>query len=181
MRQVLLILLMALSFQGWSQKEKERQGFSADRIFFGGDITFNISNQVTAIGASPLVGYRITDKWSAGLGVTYLYYSIDYGIFGQYNTSIYGGNVFTRVLITEQLFLQTEFHVINTDAAQYNPVTDAVETIRRNVPMWYVGGGYRVALGGNAYAALSVLYDVIDDPYSPYSNPNIRAGFVFGL
>lgn len=181
MKRIIVLALLALSLQGTSQKEEGQKGFDPDRLFFGGDITLNISSGITAIGASPLVGYRITDRWSAGVGVTYLYYSVDFGLAGKYSTSIYGGNVFTRVFVIDNIFAQTEFHIVNTDAAEYDPVADEVSIVRRNVPLWYVGGGVRIPMGGNAFGAITGMWDLIDDPYSPYANPNIRIGFIFGL
>ena len=51
---------------------KERKPFK-DRIYFGGNLGLQFGNQ-TYIDISPLIGYKVTEKFSAGFGVTYIYY-----------------------------------------------------------------------------------------------------------
>ncbi|NNE55390.1 MAG: hypothetical protein HKN32_05180 [Flavobacteriales bacterium] len=176
MKRLLFFTILLCSLQGLTQ---EKTAFK-DKLYFGGDVTLSVSSTVTIIGASPLVGYRITDKWSAGVGLSYYYFSTRIGTFSN-SSSIYGGNVFSRLLITDNLFAQSEFHVVNTEAVIYDPSTDTASIERLNVPMWYVGGGYRQPLGANAFASVTILYDLIDDINSPYQNPIFRGGFTFSF
>ena len=178
MKRFALLLSLLISVATYAQKE-DNPAFK-DRLFFGGDIALSFSSNTAIVGAAPLVGCRITDRWAAGVGVSYYYFRSSF--FGQdYATSIFGGNAFTRVLITDALFAQTELNIINTDIYTYNPTTDTVERGRGNIPMWYVGGGYRQNIGGNAFASVTVLYDLIDDLNSPYQNPIIRGGVSLGF
>lgn len=147
-----------------------------DRLFFGGDITLSISGNTSIVGASPMLGYRITEDWSAGVGLSAYYFNIR---AINYSTSFYGGNIFSRYIIYQNVFAQSEFHVINTEVA-YATVDEIIRT-RENIPLWYVGGGYRQPIGGNGFATITVLFDLISDPRAPYPNPSIRAGFNFGF
>lgn len=166
----LLVQLTAIAQNG--EVEKEKSSF-ADRLFFGGNINVNFGT-VTVLGATPVVGYRITDKLSAGIGGTYVYYAENIPGYGDFSTSLYGGNVFARYRITNEIFLQSEYHQINTEVWQFS------EFRRLWIPMAYVGGGYRVPIGSNSGLLMMILYDLIGDPNSPYSNPMITGGFVFG-
>jgi len=176
MKQLLTFIFIAgfLSVKG-----QDKQAFK-DRLYYGGNVVFSINSVSTVLGASPLVGYKITDKLSAGVGISYFFYSFKYG-FERFNTSIYGGNIFSRFIVTDNLFLQTEFHIVNTDAVTYDPINDVLSTGRKNVPIWYVGGGLRQPIGANTYVSMSILYDLIDDINSPYTNPIFRGGLVFGF
>lgn len=172
-------LLCAFGLSIFAQSEekppKKKRDFWS-RVYIGGDISANFGT-VTLIGASPLIGYRITERWSAGIGGTYLYFAQNIDGFGRYSTSIYGGNVFSRYLITDQIFAQSEYHILNLEA--YDFVSNSLG--RKNIPIWYVGGGYRQQIGGNSFIMIMVLLDLIDDINSPYSNPQIRGGISVGL
>jgi len=178
-KSISLLLFALLAIGGYCQsasdaKPKDRRIW--DRIFIGGDVSLTFGS-VTVIGATPTVGYMITNKWSAGIGATYLYFSQNIQGFGRYNTSIYGGNVFSRYLITDQIFAQSEYHVLNVDAYDF----EQDDFARKNIPIWYVGGGYRASVGSNTFVMIMVLFDLIEDLNSPYSNPQIRGGISIGL
>lgn len=44
--------------------------FQKDRIFIGGNFGGNLSGQNTYVDISPIVGYKFTDKFMAGIGAT---------------------------------------------------------------------------------------------------------------
>jgi hypothetical protein len=171
----ILLCCATVSIFGQSASNDNKKDFW-DRIYIGGDVSLNFGT-ITIIGATPIVGYNITDRWSAGIGATYLYFAQNIQGYGRYSTSIYGGNVFSRFLITDQIFAQSEYHVLNLEA--YDLFLD--DFARKNIPIWYVGGGYRAAVGSNSFIMIMVLLDLIDDINSPYSNPQIRGGISIGL
>lgn len=182
MKKLILILFaVCTGITGIAQRPSDSTGKQPfkDRLFFGGDIGLSFGT-ITVVGASPFVGYRITDAWSAGLGATYYYFAQNIQGFGRYSTSIYGGNVFSRYLITQEVFLHSEFQLINTEVYRTLSTTELSQS-RRTIPQWYIGGGYRQRVGGNTFIMLTVLYDVLDDPDSPYSNPIFRGGVVVGM
>lgn len=149
--------------------ETEKKGFDKSRLIFGGDAAVSFGTQQTVIGASPILGYRLTDKYSAGIGGTYYYFK-----WGPWVSSIYGANIWNRYLVMDNLFLQAEYHLMNV------PGLFEADS-RANIQMLYVGGGYRMRLGDRVSGIITVLYDVFDEPLSPFSNPIIRGGLVAGF
>jgi hypothetical protein len=174
-------LLILLCLSGWSSfaqnepdaKPKKSRDFW-DRIYIGGNLNINFGT-VTILGGTPQIGYRITDNFVAGIGATYIYYSQNIPNYGRFETSIYGGNIFARHRITENIFAHTEYHILNVEGWTEQGIE------RTNVPLWYVGGGYLQPIGDNTSISIMVLIDLIDDINSPYSNPLITGGFNFGF
>jgi hypothetical protein len=142
-----------------------------DRLYFGGGLGLQFGT-ITAIDISPLVGYKITERFSAGIGGTYIYFRAP----GFRSTDIYGGRVFSRYMILENLFAYTEYELLNRE------VYDDFEGLRRmNVSGVYVGGGYFMPVGRNAGVGLMLLYNLNETRYSLYNNPIFRLGFNIGL
>ena len=142
-----------------------------NRIFFGGNVGAQFGNY-TFVDLSPLVGYRITEDFSAGIGVTYNFLQFRSGNT-RYKTDIYGGRVFARYFVWENLFLHGEYEVLN---GQWDYSSD-----RFNIENILGGGGYRQMLSDRAAMTLLVLWNFKQNNYSLYSNPIIRAGFTFGF
>lgn len=147
-----------------------------NRLVYGGNLGLQFGNP-TLVDLSPTVGYKITDKLIAGVGVSYQY--IGYRYYGQqYKQTIWGYSGFARYYILDNLFAHAECDRLYSHWRPYN---------HPDVPYWItgllVGGGYRQNLGGVMSVSLMVLWKVNkDDAYDwPYSNPIIRAGIGFGL
>lgn len=151
-------------------------GSFENRIFTGGDFGLQFGSS-TYILVAPLVGYRITEQFSAGITGKYIYYSIkdDYAGF-DYSTNIYGGGVFTRYNVMEEIFLHAEFEALSMEV----PIS-VYEMNRRIVSGLFLGAGYRQFIGDYSSLNLMILFDVIEDKYSPYTNPQVHIGFDFGL
>jgi hypothetical protein len=83
-----------------------------NRFFFGGSLGLQFGS-ATYIDVSPLVGYKITPKLHAGVGLTYIYYKVKDSYYNYaYETSIYGGRVFGRYYILDNLFGHAEFEIL---------------------------------------------------------------------
>ena len=163
------------------------------KIFFGGGLGASFGNNNTYVEVSPLVGYRITERLSAGLGLSYIYLNrklnVDvYSSGGQYlgtntvtlETNNYGGRIFSRYFVTDDIFLHSEFEVLNSEIIDDVEV-DRVTTVRENIPALFVGGGYAQRMGGNSALFIMALWDIIEDRNTPYENPLIRIGINVGL
>ncbi len=150
----------------------------SDRIFFGGDLGIQFGT-VTIINVSPLVGYRITPDLAAGIGITYQYYN-DKRFDPDFSTSIYGGRIFGRYYILDNLFAHTEYEVLNYDAV-FVDGTGSLFQDRITANNIYVGGGYRQPLGGKANLELMILYNINESAQSLYENPIIRMGITVGI
>lgn len=146
-----------------------------ERLFFSGGLGLTFGD-VTYIDLSPQVGYRFTEKFGAGVGATYIYYSWRQY---DYSTSIYGGSVFGRYQVFNQVVAYSEFQQLNVDS--YISRNPDGSSGRVWVPIWMVGAGYTSPPGSGLGFQLMVLWDVIEDINSPYQNPIIRAGISVGL
>ena len=160
------------------QKQEKTKAPFKDRLFLSPDLGLQFGT-VTFINISPKIGYMLTDKLGAGVGVTYIYVNDKtYRSLGYtYESNIYGGSIFGQYQLFEAVQLYSEYQVLNMDA--FDPIS--FEISRKNVPAWLVGGGYTTSIGANSSVGLMLLWDVIEDRNSFYSNPIIRIGFNFGL
>ncbi len=178
MKLLSVFIFMCFTFQIQAQQAKDKKTKDDrdfwDRIYIGGNLNLNFGS-VTILGGNPVIGYRFTENFTAGIGGTYIYFSQNIQNYGRFETSIYGGNIFARHVITESLFAHSEFHILNVESFTLQGPQ------RGNVPLWYVGGGYRLPLGDNTSISIMLLYDLIQDLNSPYSNPQVRGGFNFGF
>jgi|GEM_PF-386201 hypothetical protein len=151
-----------------TKQEKPKPPFR-DRLVFGGNLGGYFGNQ-TFVQINPMVGYKTTDWWINGVGVNYMYVSSR-----NYSQSVYGASVWSRAYAFKSIFAQTEFEMLKLTAR--NPLN---ETFRANVPVWFVGGGYQ-STGQGFGLSIMMLYDVIQDPNSPYNTPVFRIGGLFGF
>jgi hypothetical protein len=143
-----------------------------DRLFTGGNLGAQFGT-VTFVDVSPLLGYRITDKISAGIGATYQYYHYK-DKFYDFETNVYGGRGFGRYLFTDYLFGHAEYEYLNLEAFDF-------KRRRVDVGSLLAGGGYIQRIGNNAFLVAMILYNFTESVYTPYSNPIIRIGFNIGF
>ena len=70
----------------------------SDRFYTGGNVSFQVANNILLLDVSPIIGYEITENFSSGLGLKYTY--IRFNGNPPSSTSIYGPSVFSRYLIS---------------------------------------------------------------------------------
>jgi len=146
------------------------------KIFLGGNLGLSFGN-ITFIDISPLVGYKVTDKFHLGVGAIYNYYSYKdtyYGTNYVFRTSLYGGRCFARYYVMENIFLQTGWDKINRD----DPY---ILGQRVWVDNYLVGGGVRYPVGDRLSFVAVGLWNLNASIYSPYPNPIIQLGIMGGF
>ncbi len=182
MKRISFTILAITILNMVSQAQDAQNKFSLkDRLFFGGGVTATFGN-VTVLGASPIIGYKINKRLSAGVGAEYLYYREKWRSV-VYETSIYGGNVFTRYRISDKLFTHAEYGFINWEIPVFDPVKYIYTTERRNIPHLYLGGGYVQPVSQRSSFVLMAMYDALYNPLTSASpSPFIfRVGFNVGF
>jgi len=175
---LITVLLCLLSIASFAQAGDVGSSDWKDRIYFGGNLGFQFGT-ITNVEVSPIVGYRINERLSAGLGVTYIYYKIDFDNRPDFETNIYGGRLFGRYRITDQIFAQAEYESLNLE---FFDINDG-RVKREWVPGLFVGGGFFQPIGKNAGFSIMALYNLIfDEQRSPYNDPLVlRIGFSVGF
>ncbi|MEZ4721147.1 MAG: hypothetical protein R2813_04640 [Flavobacteriales bacterium] len=142
-----------------------------ERLFFGGNLGAQFGNY-TYVSIAPMGGYKITDRWSVGLQPSYTYISLKSQTYN-FSDNIYGGSVFTRYFFFKGLFAHTEYNMLNGNWRGNGE--------RFSVNSFLVGGGYLHRFTDRAGFGLTLLFNLLDSPYSPYQNPILNAGFTYGL
>lgn len=153
------------------EPKKEKKPFwSWDKVYFGGGLGLQFGS-ITLISVAPDIGYKITERYSAGIGIRYMYFA-DKRYTPPFEINIYGGSVFNRFIVTDFFFLHGEYEVLN------GPWNAGFPNRRFNLNNVWVGGGLRQ---GTANASISIiaLWNLNDEGYLP--NPQIRMGISIGL
>lgn len=188
---VLFSLLSCATFLAKAQDEQEKtdeeKGFKKENVFVGGYLGLSFGDY-TLINVSPLVGYRFSKLFAAGLGINAQYVSYkerDFNgdVLRKVEQGVTGLNVFARFYPIEQLFLQAqpEANYLFGNETYYQPKEkyklDAVIA-----PSFLVGGGAVLSSNGRSGFVISILYDVLQHEDSPYGNkPVYSVGFNVGL
>lgn len=152
-----------------------------DRFYFGGNLGLQFGS-ATYIDLSPLVGYKISEQFSAGVGATYIYYNVKENAYNyKYETSIYGGRVFARYHFMENLFAHAETELLNMDVPEKISGPTNYRLVRDNIVSVLGGGGYAQPIGARSALIVMLLWNFTEEQYSPYENPIFRVGFNAGF
>lgn len=152
------------------RKREEPKPFR-DRIFTGGNLGLQMGT-ITVVNVSPIIGYWIEEnKWAAGTGVTYQFYS---NRAYNFSTYVYGGSFFTRYYFAENAFAHGEYEMLNVEA--FDGLHDRIY-----VPGLLAGAGYSQPIGERMSVSMLIMWNFMQTRYTPYTNPVIRAGFNIGI
>jgi hypothetical protein len=175
-KNCLFFLLLLLSIQCKAQFGFNNDDFPEKKgaFFTGGTINLTFGN-VTYIDVAPHFGTYITDRISVAGGITYAYYA-EKAYNYNYDTYIYGGRVFGRFDILEQLFAHAEMEALNIQ--NYNPLLPDTKRIWLYSPL--AGIGYRQTFSDLSGAYIMLLWNFDETLDYPYGNPMFRIGFEFG-
>ena len=145
-----------------------------ERLYIGGNFGAWLGS-TTYLNVSPLIGCKITDKFSVGGGFTYNYYRQTYGI-QKYVSTVYGTNTFARYMVLENVFAQVGWDRLSVADYRTGIVND-----RTWIDNILVGGGYKQAFSEKGSFIAMIFYNINQTPLSPYPNPIIQIGFNLGL
>jgi len=141
------------------------------RIFTGGNMGMQFGT-ITFIDISPLVGYRVTEKFSAGVGATYRYMRQNWQK-QIIDSRVIGGRVFARYSVLDNLFIHAEHELLNSDWYYTNNPFNVQSTL--------AGLGYVQPISDRASFMIMGLWNVYYNPIPIYVNPIIRVGFNIGF
>mgnify|MGYP001556863353 CR=1 FL=1 len=192
MKKLLFLVLLVAAIGKFSHaqdenKNEKKKGFDKSKLFVGGNFGMTFGDY-TLINVSPQLGYRFNQYLAAGAGINFQYVSLkerDYYTgdpIDRISQEVIGMNIFGRVYPIRQLMLQAqpELNYVFGKIKYYDgtPSTNIDASI---VPSLLLGGGV-VFPAGNGGFIISVFYDVLQKPNSPYSDkPFFNFGYNVGL
>ncbi|MGZ5281668.1 MAG: hypothetical protein ACXWEY_05250 [Bacteroidia bacterium] len=142
------------------------------RLTFGGNFGASFGT-ATFVDLSPILGYKITENWQAGVGGTYMYLGYRPTKEGY---SLYGGRVYSQYNVYKNLFAHVEYEALNVPDMR----TGFTSRAWMNTPLF--GGGYRSQIGRRSYFNITALYNLNwernADIFPIYGSPLVlRVGF----
>lgn len=179
---------------------EEAGGFKKENLFTGGGVTLSFSSNGSVLGASPVLGYSITQWMDAGIVVNFIYNSVRHVTYyspstGSYYYSddklrqtTYGPGAFVKLYPFKSIFIQGQYeHNFVRQKLIYDN-GDPSAKIKSDAASILVGGGFCSGRVGprSLFYYVSILFDVNKDAQSPYVEetrngninmlPIIRAG-----
>jgi len=175
MKQIIVSLVLACIVTSvFAQKENEekQKGFKKENLFAGGSITASFYSGGTILGANPFFGYKLANPIDVGVAFNYTYMSArDYIDFNdKYNQNVLGPGVFTRIYPLRFLFLEGQFEHNFTNIKYTDGQGVQYPTTHEDANSFLVGGGIAEGRrpGSNTFFYISLLFDVLKNPNSPY-------------
>ena len=159
---------LSQDFSAPNPKPAKEPFWSWDKVYSGGGIGFQFGT-ITLINVAPDIGYKITERYSAGVGLRYVYFA-DNSYNPPFIINIYGASIFNRFIVTDFLFLHAEYEVLNGPWEYPNQ--------RFNLNNVWVGGGLRQG-SDHVFLNAMLLYNLNDNIYLP--NPQLRIGVSIGF
>jgi hypothetical protein len=182
MKKLIVALLLLISCSSFAQQvytssgkavnarkqQKRDKGFDTDKLIFGGWFGAQFGT-VTSVNISPIVGYKISERFAAGIGVGYQYfnYKDNYEKDNVLQLSVWG-----RYKITDQIFAHVEPQNIIA-SYKIDAPNGYYDKGQISYNKFLVGGGYRTPITERSSFTIMLLYDVLQDVNNP--NPNKAA------
>jgi hypothetical protein len=184
-----MMLFAVVSVQAQDDEEEEKKGFKKENLFTGGSISLAFYNNTFLVGGSPVFGYSIARWIDAGIVANYNYTSYrDVSAFDdKLRQSVYGGGGFVKLYPVRFLFAQAQLEH-NFIRQKYIPPSGTgglSQVTNEDASSFLIGGGYTTSRdpeSGRPFFYLAVLFDLMKDEFSPYTDaygrsiPIIRAG-----
>jgi hypothetical protein len=176
--------VMAQEEEKKDEEDVKQGGFKKDMLFTGGNLNIGFFNGVTVLGATPQLGYSVTEWLDAGISLGYTYTSQSVSMDYKVRQTIIGPGAFARIFPIQFLFASVQYEHNFIRVKQIN--TGNPDQINKvNAGSLLLGLGYTSGKDGRnvPYYYVSVAFDVMNNINSPYrtiSNeiyPVVNAGF----
>jgi len=178
------LLGSSLALQAQRSAERNTDDSFVDRLWFGGGLALSFSGNSTVnlfqFGISPIIGYKFTERFSAGPRANLLvnFYSFDTGGNKERAQPVdWAVGAFSRYKITAQIFAHGEYEYVNQAFALTS--FDGLDIQRFEQNNVYLGGGYTT--GGRSGFEILLLYNVNQDPRDTRNPLIVRAGFNYNF
>ena len=189
MKKSLFVIFILSSLLTSAQDSPKRSKYDPENLFVGGSISFGLGgyNNEFIAGIHPHLGYTLAKWIDVATVINFEYYSTRDVYNNRYHNTTYGIGFFSRIYPARFLFLQVEPEY-NFIALKFIPDGGMIQKQTVHAPSMLVGAGYTTSrTDKNSFTYVSILIDILKDPYSPYIDGNgsfipvIRAGINIGL
>lgn len=168
-----------------AKSQEKKGGFDVNRLIYGGGVYGGGGSNMISLGLSPIVGYAITDFWSAGISLGYKYtyyrdffqvYDYDWQKWNYYNLNahVFVPGIWTRLKVFKNFFTHFEYENVVTTYKHHGIDGFGKHEITRNtdvVPCLLLGVGLRQPISERASFVYYALYDVLQNIPSNTVNP----------
>jgi hypothetical protein len=173
------------------ERRLAKHSFKKENLFTGGNINLSFFNGSTVLGGTPHFGYSLTRWLDVALSFNYTYISQRDDFNNKVRQNLFAPGVFVRAFPINFLFVHAQYeHSFVTQ--KYLPAAGSggiADKYKYQVNSLLIGPGYSSGRenGNNSFGYISVLFDVLQQPGSPYTDrfgniiPFISAGFNIGL
>ena len=173
-------------------QKKDKKEIKEPYLFAGGSLWLGFGSY-TFVDVNALFGSQLTERLSIGITGKYQYYNDKRYQVGDFQTSVYGGSVFSQIAIIKDfrnlmkvkthsgIIAHVEYELLNTEYnfAHFNDIDSNRERYwLQNV---LVGGGYGQQLGKKAKTYIILLWNLTQASDNPYTYPQIKIGFTVSL
>jgi hypothetical protein len=160
--------------QDSASRRRERNDAWKENLTYGGDLQLQFGS-FTFIYLAPTIGYKPIEELNVGIGVIYNYIAFDYGNYGKFSQSVYGGHSYARYFVTDGVFLQGQY-----DKLRQPDVYNLNDPNKKTwVDYLMVGGGFQSSVGNHAGISTSIMYNLTPSPLSIYpSRIILQFGFI---
>ncbi|WP_426059299.1 hypothetical protein [Hymenobacter sp. B1770] len=159
-------------------------------IYSNFGLGFSSFNGLTQFNGSiaPALGFRITDKFAVGPGLSYAYssysvpdgYAITASGARSISTSSLGLKAFAQYIVYKEFFLHAEYEVTNAQLIA-DDGSGYFNKVNRTVTTPLAGVGYRQYVGDKAALDIVGLYNFDNTIYSLYPGLVIRFSFLYNI
>lgn len=161
-----------------NQNEEKALPAWREKLVFGGGASLGFGNN-SNIMLAPQLGYRLSNRWIAGVGYLFNYVRITQTWDNNSGNivrlpepleyTIQGPNAFVNFFPFESIFLGSQFEYLKHKLPSANPITGNWSAEALSTPVLWVQGGYRQSLGGRSFAQIGLRLNLLHDDRSPYS------------
>jgi hypothetical protein len=184
-------MLFMSNIQLYSQQRIKEQSSGDEHkpyLFWGGALWAGFGTY-TYVDVNVMFGSQLTDRLNLGVIGKYQYHKDKRALGGTFETSIYGGSVFSQYAIIKDfrelfkikdqsgIIAHVEYEFLNTE---YNYLYFNVADPERG-RYWlnnvFIGGGYFQHMGEKSKTFIIFLWNVTESGDNPYIYPQLRIGF----
>ncbi|HRP89053.1 MAG TPA: hypothetical protein PKX92_03345 [Edaphocola sp.] len=178
---------------GKSSKPKSK-GFDKQKLVYGGWGTLQFWGGATKLGASPIIGYKITPNLTAGLSLGYLYesykdatqfFNLASGRQESYPERYHSvtPSIWARYSILNSFYFQTQFEQAYMSMSRTLPAANVDGKMKDKLgffmPTLLVGAGYYSHIANRTALYLGVYYDVLQN--STQKTVTSTAGYIYNV